>query len=83
MQRFDDPLLVFASKCLQRDLQLYSCISVDADKLIVIQTDDITLFFSNNGRHAAPVHPAYPEAVQNRENTISLQLIRAALLKTW
>ena len=42
------------------------------DKLIVIQTDDITLFFSNDGRHAHQFTRLIRKEYRDRENTVSL-----------
>ena len=36
---------------LHSNCQLYSCITIDADKLVMLQADDIPLGMGNDGRY--------------------------------
>ena len=51
-QCFHNPFFVFGTKCFQGNLQLYGCVTVDADKLVVVQFDDIALLFCNDRSHS-------------------------------
>ena len=47
-QCLDDGLFMFVAKGFHRDGKFYCSISVDADKLVMLQTNDISLCFGNH-----------------------------------
>ena len=72
LQRFHDLILMICTKCLQSDLQFYSCITVCAYKLIMIQLDNISLILGNDRSYTNKFTRFVRNQHRYRENTISL-----------
>ena len=50
-QSLDNSILMLVSEGLHRDRQLHRTVTVDADKLVMLQTDDIALGLRDNACH--------------------------------
>ena len=67
----NDALLMLCSKCFDRHFQLYLVVPVDADKLVMFQTDDIALLVGNDLRYMNELARLVRQHDGNREDPVS------------
>ena len=65
-------VLMVGAKCLHGDPKLYSCISVGAYKLVVIQFDDISLIFSDDAGYSYELTWLVRDEDGDSEDSVSL-----------
>ena len=67
----NDFLLMLCTKALHRNTQLYCSASVNGNKLIVGQLDNVAVLFCNDGSYLAQFARLVRKQNGNREDTVS------------